>query len=108
MKPSICPPEAGCWSCPRPSAYSPLVYPLLNRALTLPLLPDWADYLWQQGRAARLIYLLDKGQRQRRAAWRVLPAPQKWQNIVKNGLADDGRLACLQLNGRERLDRRRV
>jgi hypothetical protein len=66
----------------------PLFYPLLNRALALPLLPDWADYLWREGRAARLIFLLDKGQGQRYAAWRVLPSPDKWQAIVKNGLAN--------------------
>jgi hypothetical protein len=68
-------------------AIPPLFYPLLNRCLALPLLPAWADYLWQQGREARLILLLNRGQGQRYAAWRVLPSPDKWPAIVKAGLA---------------------
>jgi hypothetical protein len=68
-------------------AIPPLFYPLLNRCLALPALPAWADYLWQQGREARLILLLNRGQGQRYAAWRVLPSPDKWPAIVKAGLA---------------------
>jgi hypothetical protein len=64
----------------------PLFYPLLNRCVALPLLPAWTDYLWLCGREAKLVRLLDQGQGQRYAAWRVLPSPDKWQKIVQRGL----------------------
>jgi hypothetical protein len=68
----------------------PLFYPALNKCLAIPLLETWADYLWARGReagqGARLIELLNDGAGQGYAAWRVLPAPEAWQEIVQNGL----------------------
>jgi hypothetical protein len=64
----------------------PLFYPMLNKALALPLLPDWCDYLWQSGRQQRLITLLDDGQGQGYAAWQVKPAPSTWQEVVQAGI----------------------
>jgi hypothetical protein len=64
----------------------PLFYPMLNKALALPLLPQWAGYLWENGRKRSLVALLDEGEGQGYAAWRVLPAPQEWQEIVEDGL----------------------
>jgi hypothetical protein len=32
----------------------PLFYAMLNKALALPLLPDWAGYLWENGRIQKL------------------------------------------------------
>jgi hypothetical protein len=66
----------------------PLFYPMLNRCLALPLLPAWAGYLWEQGRERKLIRLLDNGEGQGYAAWRALPAPEVWQQIVQAGLAE--------------------
>ena len=64
----------------------PLFYPMLNKALALPLLPDWAGYLWKNGRQRNLVTLLDEGEGQGYAAWRVLPAAEEWQNILEAGL----------------------
>lgn len=63
-----------------------LFYPMLNKALALPLLPDWSDYLWQSGRQRQLITLLDEGKGQGYAAWRVLPAAGVWEEIVTAGV----------------------
>ena len=64
----------------------PLFYPMLNKALALPLLPEWAGYLWENGRLRSLITLLDNGEGQGYAAWRVLPAASEWQGILESGL----------------------
>jgi hypothetical protein len=67
-------------------AIPPLFYAMLNKCLALPLLPDWADYLWADGRERRLITLLDEGLGQGYAAWRVLPTAEEWQGVVADGL----------------------
>jgi hypothetical protein len=64
----------------------PLFYPMLNKCLALPLLPDWAEYLWENGRERSLISLLDEGEGQGYAAWRALPAAEEWQKLVQFGL----------------------
>jgi hypothetical protein len=64
----------------------PLFYPMLNRALALPLLENWTEYLWNAGRQQGLIHLLDEGRGQGYAAWRVLPAAAEWQQVVRAGL----------------------
>ena len=43
-------------------------------------------FLWENGRERHLITLLNKGEGQGYAAWRVLPAPDAWQEIVQMGL----------------------
>ena len=65
----------------------PLFYPMLNKCLALPLLPEWAGYLWENGRQCNLVILLDEGKGQGYAAWRVLPSPKEWQVVVENGLS---------------------
>jgi len=42
--------------------------------------------LWENGRAQELITLLDEGEGQGYAAWRVLPIAEEWQGIVTGGL----------------------
>jgi hypothetical protein len=64
----------------------PLFYPMLNRCLAVPLLPAWSDYLWERGRQEKLITLLNNGEGQGYAAWRVLPAPAEWEKVVARGL----------------------
>ncbi len=64
----------------------PLFYPMLNKCLALPLLPEWAGYLWENGRAHELITLLDAGEGQGYAAWRTLPTSKEWQNVIQIGL----------------------
>lgn len=66
----------------------PLFYPMLNKCLAVPILEDWAGYLWENGRSRKLITLLNDGQGQGYAAWRVLPAPEKWQTIIQEGLKE--------------------
>lgn len=64
-----------------------LFYAMLNKCLAIPLLETWSDYLWQRGREEKLIELLNEGTGQGYAAWRVLPAPEAWQQVVQMGLA---------------------
>jgi hypothetical protein len=64
----------------------PLFYPMLNKALALPLLESWSEYLWENGRERILITLLDDGEGQGYAAWRVLPTPEEWQQLAESGL----------------------
>ena len=64
----------------------PLFYPMLNKCLALPLLPEWAGYLRENGRERNLITLLDEGAGQGYAAWRVLPETEAWQEAVESGL----------------------
>lgn len=66
-----------------------LFYVMLNKALSIPLMPAWVDYLWQNGREAKLIELMSEGKGQGYAAWRVKPVPEKWQQIVQNGLREE-------------------
>ncbi len=65
----------------------PLFYAMLNNCLALPLLPKWAGYLWENGRLRTLITLLDEGEGQGFAVWRVLPSPDEWQTVMENGLS---------------------
>ena len=64
----------------------PLFYAMLNKALAIPIMSEWALYLWQNGREAKLVKLLDDGKGQGYAAWRVKSAPDGWQEIVQVGL----------------------
>ncbi len=74
--------DDGCHAIP------PLFYPMLNKCLAVPVLEEWAGYLWENGRAHNLITLLNKGEGQGYAAWRALPAPDEWQEVVQAGLKD--------------------
>ena len=65
----------------------PLFYPMLNKCLALPLLPEWTGYLWENGRLRKLVMLLDAGEGQGYAAWRVLPGAEEWEGIVNEGLS---------------------
>ena len=64
----------------------PLFYPMLNRCLAVPVLPEWSEYLWVCGRERDLITLLDKGEGQGYAAWKVKPDSESWEQIVSEGL----------------------
>ncbi len=64
----------------------PLFYPMLNKCLALPLLPEWAGYLWENGRAHNLITLMNDGEGQGCVAWRVLSVPDAWHEVVQEGL----------------------
>ncbi len=69
-------------------AIPPLFYPMLNKCLAVPVLEEWAGYLWENGRSRKLIMLMNEGQGQGYAAWRTLPAPDVWQELVQSGLSD--------------------
>ena len=62
------------------------LYPMLNKCLAVPVLEEWAAYLWANGRLRHLIALLNDGQGQGYAVWRVLPAADAWQEIIQYGL----------------------
>jgi hypothetical protein len=78
--------SAGSALSPSQGPIPPLFYPLINECLALPLLANWSEYLWANGREQNLITLLDKGEGQGYAAWRVLPALEEWQAIIESGL----------------------
>ena len=63
-----------------------LFYPLLNRCLAVSLLPEWSEYLWVCGRERELITLLDKGEGQGYAAWKVKPDSESWEQMVSEEL----------------------
>jgi hypothetical protein len=63
----------------------PLFYLMWNKCLALPLLPEWAKYLLENGRERDLIRLLDGGDGQGCVAWRVFMAPAVWQEILETG-----------------------
>jgi hypothetical protein len=65
-----------------------LFYAMLNKALAIPIMSEWAMYLWQNGREAKLVNLLDGGKGQGYAAWRVKSAPDGWQKIIQVGLEE--------------------
>ncbi|MCA9922859.1 MAG: hypothetical protein KC421_10825 [Anaerolineales bacterium] len=71
-------------------AIPPLFYPMLNKCLAVPVLEDWAGYLWENGRSRKLITLMNEGQGQGYAAWRVLPGAEEWRNVVEGGLKMGG------------------
>ncbi len=82
----------------------PLFYPMLNRALALPLAPEWTDYLWKVGTRVRFKRRDETGDdeddevmvREQRAivplktqgcgGWRVLTATDYWMNVIEHGL----------------------
>jgi hypothetical protein len=66
----------------------PQFYAMLNSCLALPLLLSWAYYLWDNGREQQLITLLQEGEGQGYAAWRVLPAAEAWQAVIQQGLKE--------------------
>lgn len=74
--------DDGCQPLP------PLFYPMLNRCLAAPLLPEWEAYLWRCGREQKLITLLNKGQGQGYTAWKVKPDIEKWEQIVSQGVRE--------------------
>lgn len=58
---------------------------LLNEALDLPLLPAWADWLWQAGLEDQLINAIRAGG-DVNGAWRVETTSDAWAGLVQGGL----------------------
>lgn len=81
-----------------------LFYAMLNKALPLPLAPQWTDYLWKVGTRVRFKRRDDSHDddnvsvRKERAivplktkgcgGWRVLTAMDYWMNVIEHGLLD--------------------
>lgn len=60
-------------------------YALLNRALALPLLPEWTDYLWEQGREEMFIKTLVG---QGAEGFIVEPDAEFWSECVTDGIKE--------------------
>jgi hypothetical protein len=58
---------------------------LLNDALDLPLLPAWADWLWQAGLNGNLVSTLRVGG-DVIGAWRVETTSDAWAGLVQAGV----------------------
>lgn len=81
-----------------------LFYAMLNKALALPLAPEWSEYLWRVGTRVRFARRNDDEEedeaqvRKARAivplktqgcgGWRVLTAHDYWMNVVEHGLLE--------------------
>lgn len=65
-----------------------LFYPLLNKSLALPLLKEWIEVLWEDGRDRDLIKLLSQDTGIGAAVWCVHPTTKTWTEIIKTRLAD--------------------
>lgn len=83
-----------------------LFYLMLNKAMPLPLAPEWADYLWKVGTRVRFKRGAESNDedddevivRKERAivplktkgcgGWRVLTAMDYWMNVIEHGLLD--------------------
>lgn len=59
---------------------------LLNQALDVPILSEWATWLWAQGLAAKLIAEIQYGG-DVSGAWRVQTHAAEWAEIVQMGLS---------------------
>jgi len=81
-----------------------LFYAMLNKAMPLPLAPEWTEYLWKVGTRVRFKRRDEENEddevivRKERAivplktqgcgGWRVLTALDYWMNVVEHGLLD--------------------
>lgn len=82
-----------------------LFYAMLNKAMPLPLTPEWTDYLWKVGTRVRFKRRDESDEeddeiivRKERAivplktrgcgGWRVLTALDYWMNVIEHGLLD--------------------
>lgn len=59
-------------------------FAMLNRAVAAPMLPPWAEWLWREGRRARLIVALD-GTRGT-YAWRISGLDAEWLPLIQRGI----------------------
>ena len=60
----------------------------LDRAISLPVLPEWLDYLWRQGDRRGLIHAIPPGDCRNLIAYRVKTAMPVWTNIISTGLRE--------------------
>jgi len=81
-----------------------LFFTMLNKALALPLAPEWTDYLWRVGTRVRFSRRNEDDEdadvqvQKERAivslktqgcgGWRVLMAHDYWMNVIEHGLLD--------------------
>ncbi len=83
-----------------------LFYTMLNKAVPLPLAPEWTDYLWKVGTRVRFKRRDESiededdeviGRKERAivplktqgcGGWRVLTALDYWMNVIEHGLLD--------------------
>ncbi|MCB8944527.1 MAG: DUF2958 domain-containing protein [Ardenticatenaceae bacterium] len=63
-------------------------YRMLDKALSIPLLAEWAEFLWQAGSVERLLWEIPKSHCFGTRAWKVLTDADRWGEIVSNGLAN--------------------
>ena len=66
----------------------PAFFPMLDRALSIPLQPHWAEHLWQAGQQHDLITITNPTTVGLRA-YTVVPDLDEWQMIVQIGLDVD-------------------
>jgi hypothetical protein len=83
-----------------------LFYAMLNKAMSLPLAPEWTEYLWKVGTRVRfkrrdesiededdeIIIRKERAivplKTQGCGGWRVLTALDYWMNVIEHGLLD--------------------
>jgi hypothetical protein len=59
-------------------------FAMLNQAVAAPMLPAWAEWLWQEGKAQELIQRLDTARGTH--AWRVQAEDAEWLTLIQSGV----------------------
>jgi hypothetical protein len=61
---------------------------LLDRAISLPVLPAWTEYLWQQGDIRGLIHAIHPGDCRNLIVYRIKTTLPIWTSIISTGLKE--------------------
>ncbi len=62
-------------------------FAMLNRAVAAPMLPAWAEWLWQEGKEQGLIQSLDTAHGT--YAWRVQAEDAEWLALIQQGISQE-------------------
>ena len=72
---------------PAPSGPPSTFIPFLAKSLSIPILPEWAEYLWTEGRMQSLILPLTKNC-YGHGGWKVETTKDAWDTMVSEGLGE--------------------
>ncbi|MBE2223818.1 MAG: hypothetical protein IAF02_19920 [Anaerolineae bacterium] len=61
---------------------------LLDKAINIPILPEWSEYLWQEGDRKKLIQPINPDDCRNLVAYRVIIAAPAWASIISTGLKE--------------------
>jgi hypothetical protein len=79
------------------TAVPPTFFFMLNKSLSIPILPEWERYLWLSGRESRLIQPCKARHCHGSIYWLVIPDHDAWSNVITDGLSN-GRIQLSSSN----------